>query len=118
MKITRLVLILCIGFLLTQNTMAAESAPIDEYMQVLVVYKGFKTTIFTISVSGEIITQKTNSVSDGFSVRPDKVANIHLEIQMLLNQFAKEGWVLKQISNLSGEGVITVSYYLAKTVEE
>lgn len=117
MRITKLVLTLCLGLFITQ-AIAGESSEIEQYMQVLVVYKGFKTTILTISASGEIEKQKTNSLSDGFSIVPEKVANIHLEIQTLLNEYAKDGWVLREISNLSGEGVLTISYYLAKTLEE
>lgn len=117
MRVTKIVLTLCLGLFITQ-AMASESPKTEQYMQILVVYKGFKTTILTISATGEIEKQKANSVSDGFSVNPDKVAKIHLEIQTLLNDYAKDGWVLREISNLSGEGVLTISYYLAKTLEE
>ncbi len=118
MKISKLYLLLCLGFFVTQTTLAFQEPEPKVYMQILVVYKGFKTTIFSISASGDVEEQKTNSVSDGFTIRPDKVATIQLEIQSLLNKYAKEGWVLKEISNLSGEGIVTSSYYLEKNLEE
>ena len=118
MKISKLVVVLSLCLFSIQTTLAQVNPKSEEYMQVLVVYKGFKTTIFTISAAGEIEEQKTNSVSDGFAVKPDKVANVQLEIQALLNEYAKNGWLLRTVSNLSGEGIITSSYYLAKALDE
>ncbi|MEM9053622.1 MAG: hypothetical protein AAGC47_16325 [Bacteroidota bacterium] len=89
---------------------------LEEYMQVLVVYKGGKTIVTELLPTGEIKEVKLKSVSNGFGFSADKVALVQIEIQNTLNNLAKEGWQLINISNLQSGTLITTSYYMKRNL--
>ena len=87
-----------------------------EYMTISMTYKGIKTKLYIIDVNGRVEEQRMRSIS-GFGISADKVAEIQLDVQGIINKLADEGWEVDHVSNMNLDNFLIVNYLLRREKE-
>ncbi|CAN5362970.1 hypothetical protein BH09BAC1_BH09BAC1_10010 [soil metagenome] len=84
------------------------------YMNLCIMYKGIKSTMYVIHPDGTNEEVRMKSIANGFGVSFDKIANIQSDILTKLNELRGQGWAVDQVTTISNEGFIVTTYLLKK----
>lgn len=83
-------------------------------MHVSVIYKGWNTRVFVIEENGQKSELKLPSIGTGFGISHEKISDIQITIQSKLNELARDGWKVNNVSNVNNQSFIVVNYLLEK----
>lgn len=111
----RILMISTLGFVLMLSSLAPVLAQTNSpYMNLCIMYKGIKSAMFIIHPDGNKEEVRMKSISTGFGVSFDKIADIQLDVLTALNDLKVKGWEVAHVTTISNEGFVVTTYLLHK----